>query len=119
MKAALAASILLLAACGGTATVKAGADPDYEKLFKAATFTLPEAIDRALAVSEAKGCVVVSAEIEEENGKIIYSMELATAGARILVVAANLATAEGARELRDRTLAEFSTVHVLVNNVGI
>src|SRR2546430_2658763 len=41
------------------------------------------------------------------------------AGARTLLVAADLATAEGARELRDRTLAEFGTVHVLVNNVGI
>ncbi len=40
-------------------------------------------------------------------------------GARVLLVAADLATAEGARELRDRTLAEFGTVHVLVNNVGI
>jgi 3-oxoacyl-[acyl-carrier protein] reductase len=45
--------------------------------------------------------------------------ELAAGGGRVLSVAANLATAEGACELRDRTLAEFGTAHVLVNNVGI
>jgi uncharacterized membrane protein YkoI len=79
MKAALSAAMLALAACGGTAPNKAGADPDYEKLFRAATLSLSDAIDKALAVSEAKDCVVVNAEIEEENGKIIYSMELAKA----------------------------------------
>jgi NAD(P)-dependent dehydrogenase (short-subunit alcohol dehydrogenase family) len=41
------------------------------------------------------------------------------AGARILRVAADLATVAGARELRDRTLSEFGTAHVVVNNVGI
>lgn len=58
---------------------------DYNALFKATTFSLPEAIDRALAVNDAKGCTVVNAEIEEEGGKIIYSMELAN-GNKILEI---------------------------------
>lgn len=81
----IAVASLLAAACAWQAAETAKQDPDYEKLLKAATFTLSEAIDRALAVKEAKDCVVVNAEIEEEDGKIIYSIELAK-GNKILEV---------------------------------
>lgn len=85
MKKALLAGILAAGVVGGVAAVTIAQDADYEKLFKAATFSLTEAIDKALAVKEAKDGVVVNAEIEEENGKIIYSIQLAK-GAKILEV---------------------------------
>ena len=79
MRSALLAGIVLAASLGGTAAGGVAPDTDYEKLFKAATFSLTEAIDKAVAVSEAREGVVVNAEIEEEGGKIIYSMQLAKA----------------------------------------
>jgi uncharacterized membrane protein YkoI len=85
MNSTLAAGILLAASLGGSAMGRVGVDTDYEKLFGAATFSLTEAIDKALAIPEAKDCIVVNAEIEEEGGKIIYSVQLAK-GDKILEV---------------------------------
>jgi uncharacterized membrane protein YkoI len=76
---------LVLAVGSGAAACSSSGGTDYEKLFKATTFGLPEAIDRALAVKEAKDCIVVNAEIEEEGGRIIYSMELSK-GNKILEI---------------------------------
>jgi uncharacterized membrane protein YkoI len=83
MKAWLAALILLAAGVASVTALGISRDTDYDKLFQAATFSLTEAIDKALALQEAKDCVVVNAEIEEENGKIIYSIQLAK-GTKIL-----------------------------------
>jgi uncharacterized membrane protein YkoI len=85
MKLALATGCLLTAICARTATPEVANGTDYEKLFAAATFSLTEAIDKAVALPEAKECVVVNAEIEEEGGKIIYSIQLAK-GQKILEV---------------------------------
>jgi uncharacterized membrane protein YkoI len=85
MRTAWISAMVLAALLGGVASVSLAQDTDYEKLFKAATFTLTAAIDKALLIEEAKGCVVVNAEIEEENGKIIYSIQLAK-GNKILEV---------------------------------
>jgi uncharacterized membrane protein YkoI len=83
MRTTLFAPVVLIG-LGMTACSSSGAT-DFEKLFKAATFSLPDAIDRALAVRDAKDCIVVNAEIEEEGGRIIYSMELAK-GNKILEI---------------------------------
>jgi uncharacterized membrane protein YkoI len=85
MKSALMAGLVLTATLGGRASGQPAPDTDFEKLFKAATFSLTDAIDKALAVNEAKECVVVNAEIEEEGGKIIYSMQLAK-GEKVLEI---------------------------------
>jgi 3-oxoacyl-[acyl-carrier protein] reductase len=76
-------------------------------------------IGRAVAQAfAAEGAKVVLSARTAKNLETV-AKELARSGALALQVAADLATAEGVRELRDRTLAEFGTVHVLVNNVGI
>ena len=49
--------------------------PDFAKLLKDAKSNLSEAID--LGLKEAKDGTVVKAEIEEENGKIIWTMDIA------------------------------------------
>src|ERR1700674_2747805 len=74
-----------------------------------------KAVAQAFAAEGAR--VVLSAHNAEPLEAA--ARELTARATRVLSVAANLATAEGARELRDRTLAEFGTAHVLVNNVGI
>ena len=53
---------------------------DYAKLLKDAKSTLSEAID--LGLKEAKEGTIVKAEIEEEGGKIIWTMDIAQ-GAKI------------------------------------
>jgi len=45
--------------------------------------------------------------------------EVAQAGGKVLAVTADLSTPEGAAALKDRTLQEFGTAHVLINNVGM
>jgi NAD(P)-dependent dehydrogenase (short-subunit alcohol dehydrogenase family) len=45
--------------------------------------------------------------------------EIAQSGGRVLAVTADLSTTKGAAALKDRTLQEFGTAHVLVNNVGL
>jgi 3-oxoacyl-[acyl-carrier protein] reductase len=78
-----------------------------------------EGIGKAIAQAfAAEGARVVLCA-RSANKLEAASRELAAGGARVLSVAANLSTAEGARELRDRALAEYGTAHVLVNNVGI
>jgi uncharacterized membrane protein YkoI len=85
MNTARITGFVLLTAVGSLAMAQAPQDPDYEKLLKAATFSLTDAIDKALALKEAKDGVVVNAEIEEEDGKIIYSLQVAQ-GKKILEV---------------------------------
>jgi uncharacterized membrane protein YkoI len=85
MKMRLFAATVVALITGGLGACSNSSKTDYQKLLGAATFSLPSAIDKALAVKEAQGLIVVNAEIEEENGRIIYSMELAN-GKKILEI---------------------------------
>lgn len=98
MKLALVAGCLAAALGTSTAAGGVGSATDYEKLLAAATFSLQEAIDKAAAVPDAKECVVVSAEIEEEGGKMIYSIQVAK-GPKVLEI--NLDIASGAQVSAD------------------
>lgn len=62
--------LILTLALGASA-----ADPDYGKLLKGAKISLSDAVDKALA--EVKDGVVVQAEIEEENGGVRWSLDVA------------------------------------------
>src|SRR5438552_3271414 len=69
--------------------VVAGSAEEYKKLLAVATYSLSEAIDKA--VREAKEGSVVKAELELENGKIMFSADVAQ-GNKILEVELDAAT---------------------------
>ena len=73
---------------------------------------------RALA---AEGCrVCLCARTEPRLADAAREVTAAAGGAdRVLTVAADVSTAEGVRQVIDRTVATFGGVDVLVNNVGL
>jgi len=87
------AGVVCALACSGEVHALRGGT-DYGKCLKAATFGITEALDKGSAVPEAKGCVPVGIEIEEEDGKIIWSMEFSK-GDKILEI--NFEVTEGSR----------------------
>ena len=91
----LLASILCLACARG----------DWEKLTKAATYTLSEAVDKVM--KEAKEGTPVSAEIEEEGGKMIYTSDVAQ-GSKTLEI--NLDVKTGALVAKDVENADHSAI---------
>jgi uncharacterized membrane protein YkoI len=71
--------------------VAAGLAGDEEALLKKAAYPLPEAIQKATAV--AKEGVVVSAELDEVDGKAVYIVEFAHEG-KVIEVTLDAATGD-------------------------
>ena len=76
-------------------------------------------IGRALARRfAAEGMRVVLADVEEEPLGVAVA-ELAGAGASVVGVVADVASAADVEEVRDRALEAFGAVHVVCNNAGV
>src|SRR5690606_24744606 len=74
---------------------------------------------RALARADAD---VIATDVSQERCDAIaatIAAELGEAGSRVTGIAADVTSAESLRELRDRMLAEFGQIDVLVNNAAI
>src|SRR5947207_10402192 len=79
----LAVGLAIILAAAGSADRAGGTEDDPAALLKKTGFTLSEAI--AKAAKQAGDAMAVVAELEEEDGKVIYSIEFAQ-GTKILEI---------------------------------
>src|SRR5262245_1406520 len=61
-----------------------GARQDFDRMLKATTYSLSDAIGKAM--KEAKEGVPIEAELEEDKGRIVYSMDIAQ-GTNVFAIA--------------------------------